>query len=217
MSSIRNLVAALCCVPLLALATRLTPEQITEACADADGPAQCGRLIEAMQLKRLPGLAQRNGNVLTVTLYPSGSATFTDVDAGDNARSYSLWDALDPINAVLLYTTTDEATTFTLLLRRSNRRFTLPSEPALSPDRQRLATADFCPTRCTNEIAIWRVSGDNLRKELAWRPAIGDWIDAGIRWEDADTLAIDYTSAGTGEAKVERRLGDPTWTRLPPP
>ncbi len=212
----RALFAALCCIPLIAFATRLTPEQIAEACANAEGPAHCGRLIEAQQLQRLPGLARREGNVLTVALYPNGSTTFTDVDDADNARSFSLWDSLDPINAVVLYTTTNDATSFTLLQRRTNRRFILPSEPMLSPDRQRLVTADVCPKGCTNEIAVWRISNDGLRKELSWMP--GGWIDAGAQWKDADTLSIDYTTAGQkSDARVDRKLADPTWTRLPPP
>jgi hypothetical protein len=213
----RTLLAALCCVPLVAFAARLTPEQISETCANADGPAHCGRLIETLQLQRLPGLARRDGSVLTVTLYPAGTATFTDIDDTVNGRSYSLWDALDPINAVVLYTTTNEATSFTLLQRRTNRRFSLPAEPVLSPDRQRLVTADICPGHCTNEIAVWRIVNDGLRKELVWLPG-SDWIDAGAQWKDADTLSVDYSVAGQkGDAKLERKLTDPAWTRLPPP
>ncbi len=217
MPPVRVLLATLWCVPLVAFAARVTPEQITETCANAESPAHCGRLIETVQLQRLPGLARRDGNVLTVTLYPTGAATFTDIDETGNARSYSLWDALDPINAVLLYTTTNDATSFTLLQRRTNRRFSLPAEPVLSPDRQRLVTADICPKQCTNEIAVWRISGDGLRKELAWAPGT-DWVDAGAQWKDADTLSVDYSIAGQkGDAKLERKLTDPTWTRLPPP
>lgn len=218
MPGLRALLAAICFFPLATSAARLTPAEITETCANADGAAHCGRLIEAVQLKRLPGLARRDGNVLTVMLYPAGAATFTDVDeATGNGRSYSLWDSLDPINAVLLYTTTDEATNFTLLLRRTNRRFSLPAEPMLSPDRQRLVTADFCPKNCSNEIAVWRISSDGVRKELAWSPG-SEWIDAAAQWKDADTLTVDYSLAGKqGDLKLERKLADPAWTRLPAP
>jgi len=213
----RVLLAVLCCVPLVALAARLTPEQIRDACVNAEGPAHCGRLIETLQLQRLPGLARREGDVLTIALYPTGSTTFTDVDGANNARSFSLWDVLDPINAVVLYTTTNDATSFMLLQRRTNRRFSLPSEPVLSPDRQRLVTADICPKACTNEIAVWRISNDGLRKELSWVPGSG-WIDAGAQWKDADTVSIDYTAPGQkDDAKIERKLTDSTWTRFPPP
>jgi hypothetical protein len=213
----RIILAALCCASLAAVAGRLTPEQITEICANADGPAHCGRLIETAQLQRLPGLARREGEVLTITLYPSGTTTFTDVENADNARSFSLWDSLDAINAVLLYTTTNDAVSFTLLMRRTNRRYTLPAEPILSPDRQRLVTVDVCPKHCTNEIAVWRIAGEGLRKELVWAPG-AEWIDAGARWKDADALSIEYSVAGQkGDSKQERKLGDAVWTRLPPP
>jgi hypothetical protein len=217
MLPLRALLAAICCVPLIALAARLTPAEVSEACANADGTAHCGRLIETLQLQRLPGLARREGNVLTVALYPAGTATFTDIDDPISGRSYSLWDALDPINAVVLYTTANDTTSFTLLQRRTNRRFSLPAEPVLSPDRQRLVVADICPKHCANEITVWRISGDGLRKELVWSPG-SDWIDAAAQWKDADTLSVEYSVAGKpGDAKLERKLADPAWTRLPPP
>jgi len=217
MLPLRALVAAICCIPLVALAAMLTPAEVREVCANADGTAHCGRLIETLQLQRLPGLARREGNVLTVALYPAGNATFTDIDDPISGRSYSLWDALDPINAVLLYTTTNETTSFSLLQRRTNRRFTLPAEPVLSPDRQRLVVADICAKHCSNEITVWRISGEGLRKELVWSPG-NDWIDAAAQWKDADTLSVEYSVAGQpSDAKLERKLTDPAWTRLPPP
>ena len=211
----RVFVAALCCAPLAAAGARLTHADIAELCANADGAAHCGRLIEAVQLKRLPGLAHREGNALLVSLYPAGTATFTDVDDPVNGRSYSLWDSLDSINAILLYTTANEATTFTLLQRTTNLRFDLPAEPQVSPDRQRLVTTDICAKGCSNEIAVWRVSRDGLRKELAWSPGPA-WIDAAAGWKDADTVTIEYTVAGQkNDSTLERKLADAAWKRLP--
>jgi hypothetical protein len=210
---LRMLIATLCCVPLCGFAARLTPAEIAETCANAEGGAHCARLIETLQMRRLPGLARRDGANLLVTLYPQGTATFTDVDDPVNARSYSLWDSLDPINAVLLYTTTNDSTSFTLLERRGNRRYSLPAEPALSPDRQRLVTADICPKNCSNEIAVWKFSSDGLAKELSWKPPPW-WVDAGATWNDAETLTIEYTAAAQPSAKLLRALGDPSWTRM---
>ena len=211
----RVFAAALCCAPLCAVGARLTQADIAELCVNADGAAHCGRLIETVQLKRLPGLARREGNALVVSLYPVGTTTFTDVDDPVNSRSYSLWDSLDSINAILLYTTTNETTSFTLLQRTNNRRFDLPAEPQLSPDRQHLVTADICAKGCSNEIAVWRVSRDGLRKELAWSPG-PTWIDAAAAWKDADTLTIEYTVAGQqNDSVLERKLADPAWKRLP--
>ena len=206
----------LCCLAAVAYGGRLTPAEIGQACAEADGAEHCGRLIEALQLQRLPGLARRDGDTLLESLYPSGTATFTDVDDPVKGRSYSLWDSLDSINAVLLYTTIGDATSFTLLQRTNNRRTDLPAEPQLSPDRQRLVTADICPKGCTNEIAVWRVSRDGVRKELAWSPG-PTWIDAGAKWRDAETLTIDYAVAGQkSDTTVTRALADPVWKRVPP-
>jgi hypothetical protein len=198
-------------------AAPLAQEEIVTLCARAESPSHCGRLIEEVQLKRLPNLAMRDGANLKVSLYPAGAATFTDTEALNGGRSYSLWDYLDPLNAVLLYTTDGDAVSFTLLQRTNGRKYELPTEPKVSPDRQRLATADFCERECTNELAVWRVSRDGVRKELAWKPKDA-WVDAGVTWKDTGTLVVDYTTAGAAKpAVVELRLGDAGWTRVAGP
>lgn len=209
----RALVAALCFGASLAGAVPPSNAELEEICAQAEDAAHCGRLVEAMQLKRLPNLARRDGSMLSISLFPSGTATFTDSDDPVNGRSYSLWDYLDGLNAVLLYTTAGENTSFTLVQRATNRRTELPTEPQLAPDRQRLVTADVCETRCGNEIAVWRVTSEGIRKELAWAPD-PEWIDAGAKWKDANTLTIEYTTRN-GSATLERALGDSTWKRVP--
>ena len=203
-------------ISLAVSATPLAQREIVTLCANAEDAAHCGRLIEEVQLKRLPNLARRDGDVLLVSLYPSGAATFTDSDDPVNGRSYSLWDFLDPINAVVLYSTAGESTSFLVLRRTTNRRFDLPAEPQLSPDRLYIVTADVCPIRCTNEIAVWRVSPESLRKELVWTPG-ERWSDVTATWKDATTLAIEYTPAGADKAAiVERKLADPVWKRVGP-
>jgi len=213
MRRISALAAVACCAAPLALCAPLSNSELTEVCAQADDPAHCGRLVEELQLKRLPNLARREGNVLTVTLYPSGSATFTDSDDSSNGRSYSLWDYLDAINAVLVYTTAGDTTTFTLLQRANNRRVELPTEPQVAPDRQHLVTADICETRCSNEIAVWRINREGIRKELSWSPGPG-WTDAAAKWKDAATLSFDYVGAGGG-GTTDKKLDDPAWKHLP--
>ena len=151
-----------------------------------------------------------------VSLYPSGNATFTDIDDPVNGHSYSLWNYLDSVNAVVLFTTAGDATGFTLLQRSTNRRTDLPAEPSLSPDRQHLVTVDVCPTRCTNEVAVWRITRDAVKKDLVWTPA-GAWSDASANWKDPETLTIEYTASGsTSGASLERKLADPTWKRAAP-
>jgi len=165
---------------------------------------------------RYANLARRDGGALLVSLYPSGTATFTDSDDPVNGRSYSLWDFLDAINAAVLFSTAGESTSFIVLRRTTNRRFDLPAEPQLSPDRQHIVTADVCPSRCINEIAVWRVAPESLRKELVWTPA-DRWSDAAATWKDESTLAVEYTPAGADKgAVVERKLSDPVWKRVAP-
>ena len=74
------LAVAVSWISLTVGATPLTQLEIVSLCGNAEDAAHCGRLIEEVQLKRLPNLARRDGAQLLVSLYPSGSATFTDSD-----------------------------------------------------------------------------------------------------------------------------------------
>jgi len=219
--SARNFARAALAGALLACATAaalpLSLEEIDALCGSGAGAENCGRRIEAVQLKRLPGLAKRDGAALTVSLYPSGSTTFNDVDTPAGERTYSLYDYLSEINAVVLYVIDGAESSFALLQRATGRQTSLPSDPRLSPDRQQLLTADFCADHCTGEVAVWRITRDGVRKAYAWRPR-ERWIDAAATWKDATTIAIEYTPAGQQPAgALQRRLSDADWIRFPAP
>ncbi len=200
-----------------ASALPLSLDEITTVCGSGAGPENCARRIEAVQLKRLPDLAKREGATLTVSLYPSGTIAFTDVDARSGERTYSLYDYVSEINAVVLYVTDGEESSFALLQRATGRETPLPADPHLSPDRQNLLTADFCAGHCAGELAVWRVTRDGVHKTLAWRPR-ETWIDAAATWKDADTIAIEYTPAGEQKTRaLERHLADADWIRVPAP
>jgi len=197
----------------LAAAAPLATDEIKAICADAEGQAHCARKVEAEQMKRLPGVATRDGGTLKVSLFPTGTATFTDVDTPAGGTSYALWDYMSEINAAVLWVTRDDDASFLLLQRATNRQTPLPSEPVLSQDRLRLATADFCPKRCENLLVVWRVSKDGVERESQWAPA-ERWVDAGVRWKSPEALVVDYTPEGSETAKtLERRLAEPGWTR----
>ncbi|HEY2863185.1 MAG TPA: hypothetical protein VGK37_06165 [Casimicrobiaceae bacterium] len=213
----RGCLALACGIPLLAFAASLTPAEIERTCTGAEDTAHCGRLVEALQLARLPSLARREGNALIVSLFPSGNTTFTDSGDPVNGRSYSLWDYIDGINSVVLYVSAGDEASFALLQRATGRLVDLPAEPRLSPDRQHFVVADVCQRRCANEIAVWRVTRDGFRKELRWVPEV-PWADADAVWRDADTLAIEFRVDPSREpTTIQRKLADPGWTRVAPP
>ena len=188
-----------------------TRDELAAWCANAEDIAHCGRLIEQEQMKRLPGLAKRAGIELTIALFPSGTAKFSDIESLQQPTSYSLFDSIDSINGVLLLKTIGEKSSFVLLQRAVNRVTELPSEPALAPDRQRLATADFCPSGCTNELVVWRVTREGVVRELVWRSTEA-WSDATPRWRDAETVVVDYSTADDGMPRtLERRLSQAGW------
>ena len=100
----------------------------------------------------------------------------------------------------------------TLLLKRTNgRQYRLPAEPSLSPDRQYLVTADFCASGCDNEVALWRVSRDDVRKERVLRPE-GTWSDVTVEWSGPDTVVVDYLrGADPARAQLRVAMRDTLW------
>jgi hypothetical protein len=207
-------IAFACAISLAAGANAApTAVQVGELCANAEDQAHCGRLIEQVQMKRLPGMAERSGDELRITLFPTGAVTFRDSVPVTGAKTFALWDYLDRINAVVLFTTDGEQSGFLLVQRANGKQFRLPSEPTLSPDRQYLVTADFCASGCEGELAVWRVTRDEVRKALAWRPPVA-WSDANATWKDPDTLRVEYTVDGESAARtLERRLDATGWTK----
>jgi hypothetical protein len=201
---------------LIASAVHAEPisrERMTELCASVEGPAHCARNIEAEQLKSLPDLAKRDGDTLTVRLFPSGTRLLVDSLATNNERAYALWDYWSPINAVVLFVASGDDVSYAVLQRASGQLTTLPAEPMLAPDRQRIAVADFCSRKCTNEVSVWRVTRDGVRKELTYKPP-ADWSDVTVAWKDADTLVLQYDPAGGGDRKsVDRKLAAGDWKR----
>jgi len=196
-----------------AWAVPLTPAEVGKLCGEAEGPAHCGRLVEAEQLKRLPGLAARDGNALRLSLFPSGNVTFNDVDAPSGGKSFALWDYFSEINAAILWTTQDDDTGFLIVQRAGGRQTALPAEPVLAPDRQRIVTADFCAERCGNRLTVWRVSREGVTREAFFEPP-EKWIDATARWKDPQTVVITYSREGAPQpATLERRLAEPGWSR----
>lgn len=191
-----------------------TPERVAELCAHVESPAHCGRMIEAEQLKALPNLAVRDGDTLHVSLYPSGTRDYVDAIASSNERSYALWDYWSPINAVVLFVTSGDTLSYGVLQRATGQMTALPAEPVLAPDRQRVVVADFCTGQCANELSVWRVGRDGLRKELGYVPAT-PWSDVTAAWKNGETLTIQYTLPGEDKAQtVERKVSAADWKRF---
>lgn len=205
--------AAALAASISAHAAPVTPARITELCAQAEGPAHCGRLVEADQLKALPNLAVRDGGTLKVLLYPTGSREFVDVDTLHGSRTWSLWDYWSPVNIVVLFTTDMDHLGYATLQRTTGQVTPVPAEPSLSPDRQHMAVADFCAANCDNEISVWLVARDGIRKELSWKPD-ARWTDVTVQWKGDNTVVVEYMPQGADKPRtVEHRLTDPEWQR----
>jgi len=191
-----------------------TAAELGKLCADAEDQAQCGRLIEARQLPKFRQVVSREGDELRIELLPVGSTVFRDAINIIGARSYAVWDYVEDLESVILFATHGDRTEFWWVQRRGGGEFRIPAEPVLAPGHQRFATADFCPQQCDNEIAVWRIAPDGVRKELRFSPKEA-WREASVVWRNASTVEIEYTRENEATPqRMERRLQDADWARI---
>ena len=210
----RTVAALLSGMALTAIAVPPTQERVIELCAQVESPGHCGRRIEAEQLKALPNLATRDGDRLKITMFPAGSREFVDAILGANARAYALWDYWSNVNAVVLFISEGERLSYGVLQRANGQLALLPAEPFLAPDRQHLVVADFCENDCTNELSVWRVARDGIRKEASLAPS-NRWSDVTAGWIDGDTLTLRYTTPGQDQPRtVNLPLASSDWKRV---
>ncbi len=203
------------CVFALSPATAAPPTaaELSRLCGNAEDQAHCGRLVETRLLPKLKSIASRDGDELRIELLP-GSTTFRDAVNIIGARSYSVWDYVEDLESIVLFATNGDRSEFWWIQRRGGGEFRLPAEPVLAPGHRRFVTADFCPQDCENQIAVWRIDANAVRKELTFTPAEA-WEDVNVTWKGANALAIEYTPANeTTPRTLERRLDDPAWSRI---
>lgn len=206
---------ALCALvlPAFAFAAPIARDELTAICAHAEDAAQCGRLVEARQLKRLSRIAERDGDELRVSLAPFGVTVFRDSVNIAGAKSYAVWDYLENPDTLVLFTTDGDRSGFLLVRRHGGEEYRVPSEPILAPDGRHFATADFCASGCDNQVAVWRIERNGLRKESTWAPA-PPWSDVGVTWQGADTLLLEYSLPDDARPRsLARRLDDPSWKK----
>jgi hypothetical protein len=207
--------AALAVLPFGARATPLPPAELAALCTNAEGQAHCARLVEARQLRNLSRIVERDGDQLRVSLSPSGLTIFRDSVYITGAKSYAVWDYLENLDTLVLFTTDGDRSGFLLVQRRGGAEYRLPSEPVLAPDARYFVTADFCPQDCDNQVALWRIQADQARKVATWTPP-SRWTDVSVTWKGASTIVLEYALPEDAHSRtVERRLDDPTWKKAP--
>ena len=205
--------ALIAAASLCAHAAPISRADLTALCIEAEDAAQCGRLVEARKLRALSRIAERDGNELRVSLSPFGLTIFRDSANVRGTRSYAIWDYVEDLDTLVLFTTNGDRSGFMLVQRHGGGEYGIPAEPVFSPDRARFVTVDVCPRDCDDEIAVWRVGPESVAKEAVWRPP-ADWTDASATWRGDGRIAIEYQSAGDSASHtVERRLADPSWQR----
>ena len=202
-------------VPGAATSTIAAPNaaQFAKLCANTADPADCGKKIEAEQIKTAGFIVKRDGNLLAVTMPGEPPFLFEDKpgEAGPNV-SFFAYNA--PSDAVVLYRARADKLDFVLVHRATTSTTDLPNEPFFNTDGRFFVTADFCKDECENRLSVWRFERRGPARERVFTPRAA-WTDAGVSWGSPRRLVIDYTEDGKN-ASMNLDMNDPRWTVLLP-
>ena len=201
--------------PVATIATIAAPTaaQFAKLCANTVDPADCGKKIEAEQIKRAGAVVKRAGNLLAVTVPGEPPFLFEDKpgEAGPNVSFFAYYALAD---AVVLYRARADKLDFVLVHRATTSTTELPNEPFFNSDGRFFATVDFCKEECENRLTVWRFERRGPARERVFVPRV-PWTDAGVSWGSPRRLVIDYTEDGKS-ASMNLEMNDPRWTVLLP-
>ncbi len=201
--------------PIVATATIAAPSaaQFAKLCTNTADPADCGKKIEAEQIKGAGAIVKRDGILLAVTMPGEPPFLFEDKpgEAGPNV-SFFAYNA--PSDSVVLYRARADKLDFVLVHRATTSTTDLPNEPFFNSDGRFFVTADFCKDECENRLSVWRFERRGPARERIYTPRT-TWSDAGVTWGSPRRLVIDYTEDGKN-ASMNLDMNDPRWTVLLP-
>ena len=188
-------------------------EQYAKLCANTADPADCGKRLEAVQLKNAGGVVKRDGDLLAVMVPGEPPFLFADKpgEAGPN-HSFYAYNAI--ADAVVLFRAQADKIDFVLVQRSTLSTTELPNEPFFNSDGRYFLTVDFCSDGCENRLAVWRFERRGPARERVFSPRT-PWTDAGASWGSPRRLVVDYTEAGK-QASMNLEMNDPRWTVLLP-
>lgn len=187
--------------------------EFAKLCASTHDPADCGKKVEAVQIRRAGGIVKRDGSLLAVTVPGEPPFLFEDKpgEAGPNVSFYAYHAASD---SVVLYRAQADKIDFVLVHRPTTSTNDLPNEPLFNSDGRYFLTVDFCKEGCENRLAVWRFERRGPARERVFAPRTA-WTDAGANWGTPRRLVVDYTENGRN-ASINLDLYDPRWTVLLP-
>jgi hypothetical protein len=188
-------------------------DQFTKLCANTADPADCGKKVEAEQIRRAGAVVKRDGALLAVTAPGEPPFLFED-KAGEAGPNVSFFAYNAPADAVVLYRAQGDKIDFVLVHRATMSTTELPNEPYFNSDGRYFVTVDFCREGCENRLSVWRFERRGPARERVFAPRT-PWTDAGVSWGAPRRLVVDYTENGRNAA-INLDLSDPRWTVLLP-
>jgi hypothetical protein len=184
-------------------------------CANTGDPGECGKKIEAEQIKRMgaQSLVRRDGKLLAITVPGEPPFFFEDVEseAGPNTSFYSYSAQAD---AAVLFRARADKIEYVMVHRPTASITEIPNEPRFNADGRFFVTADFCKEGCENRLAVWRIERRGPARERVFAPRIA-WSDVDVSWGSPRRLIVDAFENGKN-ASINLELSDPRWSVLLP-
>ena len=193
--------------PIQAGAAPPTQLAILRACADADTPAQCEKVIEAEQIRQFPSIATREGGTLRLRSNKGPQVELRDVgtpgsDERAGYRFHAFWDYWSQRTAAVVSVSAQAGDHYLIVDLNRGTQTKVSAEPLMSPDGRWFVVVDLCDTQCGNAIELWRIERDRFVRERTFRPP-EKWFEAEVKWRDANAIEVEYSLPAPGKSASE--------------
>jgi hypothetical protein len=182
---------------------------MAEICKGTDDLRECGKRIEAQQIRSASGIVERNGRVLSITQLPNGKVHFLDEGGAEAGESFSLFGFHAIAQAVTLYHTKADKLGFIVLSRRTGAGSAVPNEPIFQSSGEQFVTVDVCKRDCEQRITWWKISLDGIRRHAEFiTPA--SWSEASAAWSPSGSVWVEFVN-DEGKRNTELSPTDARW------
>ncbi len=191
-----------------------SPKEMSTLCTGTDDLRECGKRVEAAQLKSAQSVVSRRGKLLSVTLTESGAVHFLDEGGAEGGESFSFFAYSGAADAVTLYHTKADKLGFIVVLRKSGEGSAVPNEPIFSSSGADFLTVDACKRECEQRVTWWRTGGDVVRRHAEFIVAASTQ-DAQAAWTPNGSIWLELTIDDKKQT-TELLRNDKRWTFASP-
>jgi hypothetical protein len=189
-----------------------TPAKMAQLCGGTEDLAECGKRVEADQIRQAPPAVERRGKVLAIELVDGTKVYFANSGGAEGGEAFAFYGYHAESELVVLYHNKADKLDFFAVSRNTGLGSALPNEPVFTSSATQFLTADVCSKDCEQRVVVWAVSDAGITRQQEWFAPFGV-TEVAVAWTPAGKVWMDITRAD-GKQTLELALDDKRWNRF---